>query len=288
MKAILTFLLIIFNVVGIAQDTSQILKTIDTLNFYLEKYSPLLPMGDDSYNINDLGISSEHISEYKKDIHLSSDSVDTYTAIEFVQDRIIHYTHLLLQMKGVSIRLLATKLNGKMGVTISEDYQLANLSIDEKTGGTYRSRISWMCFQKGTTLHHWEDDGDGVSEIKVIQADSGTKYLLFQYTRGCSYCFAEELSLVHIQDTTLETDFSYFIDSRSWDQAIEYDEEKKLVKVYYETDDLTTDCYCNEAADETEKEESSDVQKTCKCLFRFNGNTFELVEAKSTIIEQKK
>jgi phenylpropionate dioxygenase-like ring-hydroxylating dioxygenase large terminal subunit len=130
----------------------------------------------------------------------------------------------------------------------------------------------------------FEPDGYGL--IDTIQTNSGVKYLMEGNVRGCSYCFTNHVSLIQFKKDTVNLDFYYRFDSRDWDDYIEVDSTKRVMKAYYHLNDLQESCSCNNE-DEGTIEFEIEKNISCSCRFKFNGETFELVEKKEKVILEK-
>ncbi len=234
--------------------------------------------------------------DYQDELSTSRDSISEYGLILELQDLIFQSLSKVLAhpaSKGKDLTKLFPE--GDLAVIQSDDGKLYNFSLDEKTGGTYRSRISLMHFtdfdsqqlpptkaiENGATNPYAIFEGDGFDRIYTIESKAGTKYLLLGSVRGCSTCFESNIMLVSRQAKAFVQDFAYAVNSRGWESGISYDHETQTIHIDYLTDDLTSSCYCSK--DENEEDYSEDAEtvlvKNCTCTFEFDGLNFELVQA---------
>ena len=190
-----------------------------------------------------------------------------------------------------------------MSIIKSDDNKLFNFSIDEKTGGTYRSRISLMHYSEIDTKNLPNEkeiseniktnpylvfEGNGFNEIYTVPTKEGIKYLLIGDVRGCSYCFETHVMLVKFDAGLFKCEFYYSVNSRSWETGVKYNSKTKTITVDYETDDLTPECGClNNSEDEIITDyDAEPIRQKCHCEFGFNGLNFELLkEHRETIKE---
>ena len=262
---------------------------IKNLNKQLEVYQTLNPFGAEYYAIKDLKLTKAELKEAYGETMETTDSIENIEAMGFIQDRIHNQLDLVLKHKKAKTIDFTKVFNDNLAVIKSPDNKLYNFSIDEKTGGSYRSRISWMYYllngQFVNVDYSIEDEtppfnSDGYTEIKSFRTFNTTRYLLMGSVRGCGACFEEYVTLVHFEDDHFILDFEYSITSRLAEQRIFFDEDSRALSVFYETDDLTQDCYCENEDNSTNLNVLSDVddQQTliCSCLFEFDGKTFRL------------
>ncbi len=305
-QVIIVFTLCLWTSFGFGQSQKSFDELITRTNEYLENYSKLSPLGSDEFiPLKDSGLPKELI----KYIEQHFDEYDGYS-----KDTISEF-NLLLEFQGLIIENITQIIGHEkfkknkveelihqdfdLSIVVSDDRKLFNFSINEKTGGTYRSRISITHYTEDNTpptLKSKDDleiinqdqvfEGDGFNAIYSIETKEGVKYVLIGDVRGCSYCFESNIMLVKFKDGAFEQDFSYSVNSRSWEEGIIYNSKTKVISVDYITDDLTTDCDCLNYAmlDEeennyyTNNDETEPITKRCHCTFKFNGLNFELVK----------
>ncbi|WP_299336194.1 hypothetical protein [uncultured Psychroserpens sp.] len=300
----LKVLILIIPYVTFAQE-SNFNTAVKLLNEQLEIYQTQSPFGSESYAVKDLKLSKIETILYLNDEGLKvTDSIDMYNAISITQSKIGRLLSVVMSQKEATTKDLTTHFNDELYAIKSEDNKLYHFSLDEKTGGSYRSRMSWMYYLKNNSYvevdaMNSETDtsiffSDGYDEIKTFNTYNKTRYLLFGNVMRCNACFEEYVTLTHFEDGAFQLDFEYSVSSRIAEQHIFYDDISRSISVFYDTDDLTTVCYCsNEGTDNRDIEtiSSSDIddteQFTCSCLFEFNGRTYKLTKQCSEVIKTK-
>jgi len=305
-KGLIIFIHCLFSICAFAQSQASFDQLIEETNKLLLIYEGLNAYGsDDNYiALKETGLSKEIIKsiqsdeEYEDGISADKDSIAEYNLILEVQELIIENLDKIIahdKIKASKIEELIDQ--NELMIVQSDDGKLYNFTIDEKTGGSYRSRISKMYFTELEQQHlprpeelasnpeinpYAIFDGDGFNEIYSIKTKEGTKYLLIAYIRGCTSCFGSSISLVKFEEGIFYEEFLYSIDSRSWEDGINYDHESKKITIDYITDDLTSDCNCNnfvvEEIDYSDWEDVEIITKKCHCTFEFNGLNFELIK----------
>lgn len=296
---------------SIAQSQKSFDKLINKTNRYLDVYSGLTPFGEDYVNISNFKMSRADIKEMKIEAHgddnifKNSITVEKFFFMYFIQEKIESNIHALLAHSQFVNNSIDSLLNEEISIIKSDDNKLYNFSLDEKTGGTYRSRISWMYYSDlnidSINILNQDSDykidpyeafqSDGFSEIFTLNTEEGVKYLLTAYVRGCSYCFGNSIRLIQFKNGEFSTDFLYSTYSRSWDSGITYDSENRVINVEYQTDDLTSYCNCSEEPEDDYEKESLDLDddfvfRNCSCEFKFNGKTFVLSKECMEVVER--
>lgn len=148
---------------GFGQSQKSFEKLIAKTNIYLEKYAQLSPFNHDRHiPYHQSGLPNNIISQIKKD-YLTYDG--------YAKDSISEF-NLLLEFQGLIIENITQIISHKnfnknkveelihkdrdLSIAVSDDRKLINFSLDEKTGGTYRSRISLTHYiDDTTTLQHY-------------------------------------------------------------------------------------------------------------------------------------
>ena len=308
-------LFLTMNLLAIGQSKNSFTKLITETQTYLGNYELLNPFGDEFVALNGFGMSKDEIdevvldAEYRENFTQTKDSISTSYMIFYFQERIIENLELIISHSEFTKNDISQLLDSdELSIIKSDDNKLYNFSMDEKTGGSYRSRISIMYFTgidpsiftiNEDEVHHKENDpyavfeGDGFNRIHTIETSEGTKYVLEGSVRGCSYCFESNIMLVNFVDGVFEQDFYYSVNSRSWETGITYNHENKSITVEYETDDLTTDCNCKDAMDSDSGDglyydsgmEFKPVE--CQCRFDFDGLNFELTKESWEVVKEK-
>lgn len=278
---------------------NQFKKTVDKLNEQLSLYESLSPFGDYSYAPNDLQLSESDLSTYFEDSQAITDSIDNFTAISIIQDKIYAYLTKVMSFKEAFSSNLKTLIKEPIVVISSDDKFLYNFTLDEKTGGSYQSRKSYVFFLHDGVFHHYDIQSspnassepilytDGYSEIKTLRSGDRISYLLFGNVKGCGSCYFEYVTLLHFERGQMHKDFEFAVESRQWESKFFYDATLKRLFVKYTTDDLTPYCLCTkDALNDTEQSPNSSPigetpRKSCSCVFEFNGKTFDLIEEDS-------
>ena len=290
---------------GFSQTQKSFKKLIENTNFYLEQYSKLTPLETDNFiALDQSGLPNQEI-KYIKDHFLeydgySKDSISEFNLILEFQSLIFQNITTIIahqEFEKQKIEELINK-NLDLAIVVSDDRKLVNFSLDEKTGGTYQSRISITHYVEDSvppsiknkdpheiSNQHAVFEGDGFYEIHSINTEKETKYVLLGFVKGCISCFEFNISLVSLKDGFFEADFLYSINTRNISETeFEYHPASKTISVSYFTDDLTPECICTNDASSNEAqkdfysnaEEELILGKRCKCTFKFNGQNFEL------------
>lgn len=279
-----------------AQSNNSWNKKVADLNFYLDCYARVFPF-DEVTSMSYVGLSKADIQvlrQAENSEFITKDSIATFNMMEFLQSNIEEKLKDVVEDATFLTADVLSIIHEELAIVISPDKKLYNFSIDEKTGGTYRSRLSWMFFteighlsmnqyeaeeSKTYTYHIFE--GDGFGSIDTIQTQNSTKYVLTSWVRGCSYCFETNVILVDWKEEKFNLDFYYSVNLRDWEKGVSYDSATKRIIVDYETDDLTDYCNCQEGKEEEAFNLNYDYgfeHLACGCIFEFNGETFELVK----------
>lgn len=289
-KFILILTLAPFLLLG--QEQQDYCKLIDKINHYFEWYGSLYP-NDGYLAISNFGLSEQErialIEEnnYDRILTRNKDSIQSEFMIYFYQDQIIDHLYQLVGHSEFQIKGLSKLTTEELSIVVSEDNKLFNFSFDEKTGGTYRTRISIMHYtdlvdvdliQKKEFYSYF--NSNGYNNIYNLNTDEGTKYVLTGDVRGCSYCFETFVCLVSFKDNKIIEDFKYLVNNRDWEDGVYYDHETKTINAAYHVDDLTPFCSCSQ-----DKYEEASYNETetifaykCKCKFVFDVNNFKLKE----------
>lgn len=279
-------------------------KVIAETNEYLSRYCELNPFADNELvAIEDADLPNKVTKELKKEMleYGPADSISNMDLIFLYQDLIVGNINILLNHSKFQENKIETLLNRDcdLSIAISSDRRLFNFSLAEKTGGTYRSRISITYHTESSPPEISESifqdrpeqdglfEGDGFSGIYLLPSDSGRMYLLTSYVRGCSYCFETSATVISWNGEYFESEFDYSVNSRDWNGGVSYDSALQMIVVDYVTDDLTPECSCGwyssyyedeEYQDDSEDDEGLPESIKCHCTFQFNGKTFELIK----------
>ncbi len=294
MKIISLLLLVVFPLFLIGQKQEAFVSMVDKLNKELMQYSKVSPYGEEYISIEEFGFSNRERKELLKEadydavLSKNKDSIQQFHMIYYFQDRVLAQLDQLLKHPDFEKNDIAKMISGdELSVVKSADNKLYNFSLDEKTGGTYRSRFSIMHYtdlviQDSSDLDPYSIfEGDGYNEIFMFDTEEGVKYVLTGNVRGCSYCFETFVQLVSFENNTFNLDFEYAVNNRDWNDGAYYNHETKTINVNYHIDDLSEFCGCDEENQTYfgfDPNESDYIQIRCECKFVFNGNTFELVK----------
>lgn len=289
---------VLWSFISYGQSKRSFNTLLDQTNRYLSVYAEL-PTYEAYYILKDLDLTKKEIRDLIKEgsqtnghFTNESDSIESFDLIMYLNTEILNNLDKLLAHDEFSFEgINQLKRDIDLAIIVSEDRKLYNFSLADKHGGTYRSRTS-----KSLYIHSELDSvtnkliekkvypslsSDGLNGIYLIKTSEGDKYVLTGYVRGCSYCFEDNIQVVKFENGVAKVEFIYSVNSRDWEGSITYHPERKLIRVDYNTDDLTTDCNCvNTAIEEVynESDYSELNTKKCHCTFEFNGVNFELVK----------
>jgi hypothetical protein len=282
--------LIIFCSIAFVAKAQNLNKLIDRTNEYMSIYDTLSPWHG-NYAIKDFDFTEEELTTADGEKLTYNDSIDPYTVIDIYQSRILDNIDKIAHHKDFPKQ-------GSELFLASPDNKLFNFALFENTGGSYKSYISFMYYIENDKIvyygnnrdesrnsENFEFNTDGYEQIDTIQTKNGVKYLLQGSVVGCNTCLREYITLVRFEGGKPVCDFSYQLNTRfGSSQQFDYDAETKTITIAYETDDHTSDCYCEQECDDkdTYRGNSSYYEngtpKDCRCVFVFNGETFELTE----------
>ncbi|MEO8885036.1 MAG: hypothetical protein ABI367_03175 [Mucilaginibacter sp.] len=191
------------------------------------------------------------------------------------------------------LRLL---LKNHLSTVRSPDGKLYSFGFEEKTGGSYKSIISYIHYKsdnnKSITINDQDNtifNADGYYSIDTINTNDGVKYLLKGNVQGCDQCFGFYIDLVSFDKGRFIKDFSYNLGSRNFEgpdemssDFITYDSKQHIIKIRYITDDQTPTCNCGKHGSISEDSEEEDNRTgDITCIYKFNGKTFVLKNKKA-------
>ena len=285
-----------------AQLGSKVDSLIAETKVLLEFYSRLSPL-DDLLAYSDLDLSTREMAYLKADNeepdYLYGDSIYASDLIYYVQDRVQSRIEKITRIADLySYDLVEIFQNYELAVVRSTDGKLYNFSLDEKTGGSYRSRVSWMHYteennesitlQKEATYSEsifYGFENDGYDRIDTVHSGDQVNYVLKGSVQGCNACFLTYVEMVKYENGQFANEFYYSVESRSWDAELDYYPESRTIRSDYLTDDLTPDCGCETRRDFTNgnydysQDEEPVYGLECHCEFIFDGYNFvEVVE----------
>lgn len=230
--------------------------------------------------------------ELKENSLTFDDSIPNYDAVIIIQQRILKELENALNSKLILNFDLHKLFENNFHITKSPDNKLFNLSFEAKTGGTYRGHVSVLHYRPGNDLiqNHYTSSNytefDNYYKIDTINTNMGTGYLLLGFTRMCSWCFTNYVDFLIFEAGKPEIKFTYSITNRELDDKILYKKETRTIEIEYLTDDWTTDCYCFIKDIPEEKIEPPAATKICKCIFKFEDDSFKLIDENSEIFQE--
>ncbi len=215
------FLASLFATYASAQSVAYI-EFVDRAKRCVEAYEALDPQMED---LQPAAAYAEFLPEINRifesteeDWVTEADSIELFDLMYFFQTRIVEVVDSLTAHPEFDPSQIQNDLGGVLGVIVSPDKKLVSFSLDEKTGGTYRSRIAWIYFTGWDSVQSAQSESfqvDGYHSIDTIQSGSEVYYVMEYYTRGCSYCFMEGLELWTEENGEFERVFDVEVNSRS-------------------------------------------------------------------------
>lgn len=287
-----------------AQIDTELLKLIKETNFYFKEHQRFHPdfgmisLDEVNLSLDPLEDLRTHLKEYKLSI---KDSVESLLFVEYYSMKIRKNIGLILRHPAALELNFLDYFDKEYCLTwVSEDGKFAQISYDANNGGTYHMQETSLIYKldnDSLIFAHLSEinsrsaknvfsnfRSDGYYVAHEIRDSSITKYLLIGGVKGCSLCYYEWLSLVYFHNNEFVFDFDLKVGARRFGDIIEYDKDKKEIKIQYETNDLTETCECRSKYDDFENDdfepEVISEGSSCYCLFNYNGKTFELYDKK--------
>ncbi|MEM6725508.1 MAG: hypothetical protein AAF598_15820 [Bacteroidota bacterium] len=300
--------IVLLPLTGWAQSQRSFKKLVQQTNTYLAAYARLSPFGwEELTALQDTNLPKKLQKAIQADPEsyesLSADSISNFDLILEYQDLILQKLDQLTSHSKFTRNDLFELIEDDTDLWMfrSPDRKLYNFSLDEKTGGTYRSRLSIMHYTdwevERLAVHpqelpndafdpYWIFEGDGFDRIDTLRTPTGVQYVLSGSVRGCTACFETNVLLVRFDQEGVHAEFSYSVTLRSYEDGVFYDPETRTIAVDYETDDLTTDCLCSNELD-IEPSSSSYFNDAddefepihCHCVFQFIDGQFKLIDS---------
>jgi len=282
MKKILFTFLLLSSLSGFSQSRDY-KKLVSEIKILSNNYGKLNPFNDKSA-LKDFGLKYKDMKGIDENAFSKDrDSIDQYALIEFFRDKMVHKFRQIMEHKDF-MKFGIPEIEG-IDMVKSADNKLYNYTFDENMGGTYRSRVSVMQYTDAKNLNdsiaYSAFMSDGYYNITVINAKSGTKYLLEGEVVGCSTCMVKYIQLVHFENGKFVEDFNYRLLGRMSEDGIldiGYNDITQTIGIRYTTDDLTPSCKCGDSEGPTMEDGALPLQ--CYCLYKFDGETFVLEEQK--------
>lgn len=153
MRIKLIVALTLLPLIALAQKQRPFKKLIEETNHYLNEYAELSPFGDEYLALSGFELSRREIKELLKEadydatLSKGKDSIQGYHMIYFFQNKILNQINQVVEHPDFLKNDIISLIEGDdLSITKSDDNKLFNFSLDEKTGGTYRSWISMMFY----------------------------------------------------------------------------------------------------------------------------------------------
>ncbi|TNE30560.1 MAG: hypothetical protein EP346_03450, partial [Bacteroidetes bacterium] len=210
-------LLVISPIYSFAQATFD--ELLEETNYLITDYERLSPWVA-FYPLDSLQISPRHMDELEADFESLSDSVETMNLIYYYHEWIFENLTSLVAMDEFGQLEMTKAFATSLQVASSPDQNLVSFNLDEKTGGSYRSRMSLLIFRPSEFSDGYqilsEGPTDGYTAIHQLESTSGTKYLLKGEVIGCNTCFESYVDLVRIDSASLVYELNLHVIARSF------------------------------------------------------------------------
>lgn len=267
---------------------------IREINVAAETYERIIPM--EQYALRDFDLQKRDFEGFEDAKYMLSDQSDSIEGLmlqAFFRERIVSLTDSLFYAPNSRNHDLYSELEF-LDVVRSYDSRLFSVSFNENTGGTYRSKVSTMYYfmEDGSVVSQFDFpfSSDGYHSILDLQTSSGIKYLLSQATQYCNTCMGESMTLVRWEGDHFVSDFSVELETRGWDGGLSYDLKQDEVILDYKADDLNKGCWDKPGIEQlnpkqvTRSAKANGHDHRCYYRYRFNGETFELVESTARLL----
>lgn len=152
MKSKFLLFLCLFPVLLFSQKQESFTSIVDQLNKDLIQFEKLLAHGEEYLPIKGFDLSKKETkglikeTDYDAILTKNRDSIRQFYMIVYFQERILDQLQRLLIHPDFEKYDIAKMVHEELLVVKSADNKLYNFSLDEKTGGSYRSRFSIMHF----------------------------------------------------------------------------------------------------------------------------------------------
>lgn len=283
--------------ISYAQKEPTLDELISQTNTYVDWYGIPSPF-ETEFSIHKLQLPAEILSEMNSLNLIDEDTIYTSEYRYYFQQKIFNLLKAVVTHKNVTKESLVKGLKsdeGMLVVVVSDDGKLYNFSLDECTGGSYRSRLSFMYYAGLRGLEFLDVDrflmegelpeaysvfgGNGYDELYAIPGEKDVKYVLTGTDRTCGTCYFNHIAMVTLRNGKFETDFSYSVETRKEPATMVYDTQKKLIQVNYLTGDLAQACVCANFENEEEfnfpdNDAYNEPEKPCQCIFIYKAGNF--------------
>lgn len=293
-----------------AQIDSSLIEMITETNFFFKEHQKTHPdFGLVSLEKHHLTLNklAEMGIKVEGEISTNSDSIHSLLVVEYYALKIDeNITKILNHPEALPMDFLDYFDQEYSHSWLSGDGKFGQISYYSNNGGTYRVQETFLFYKPSPSQlifshlnnilvrgngHPFEQfHPDGYGRVHEIKDSTITKYVLTGGVKACSTCYYEWISLVYFNGKEFVFEFNLEVESRDYNESIEYYSESKEIKVRYYTDDLIPTCACSFADDEDledyidlEAEAAVTQEGTfCYCLFTYDGKNFKLYEASNT------
>lgn len=277
---------------------SDFKKLIRQTNYDLSQYHKLQEYKE-YYALKDVGLTNKEIhkiknSYYREELSVDKDSIIAYSIIGYYKDRIINNLQKITNHKTFTKKDITALLDDDLIKMVkSDDNKLFHFSFDAKVFGVlFREQVSILYYDdskenKDQSIQNhkkkkmlYEFYPNSYTTIDTINTDTGTKYVLFGHDKIRGNNFMDHISLFIYEKDKLVHKFSYSLAHEGDEYAIKYEKINHVIHVAYIPNSKyvrLTDCYCdNEEVVKPYTKEN--IVQRCAYSFKFNGDTFELVD----------
>ena len=302
MRATLIIFLVFKYILVYSQTDSAFIKLTDRINLLYNTYEQMYPrfLDWDSYvSLYNYNLTKQEITkikiDYDKQLSVYKDSITMPGLILAIQDFILQNVDSVFNNFNITNYDITNIL--KIPITVSKDNKLIQISLEAKTGGTYKGNITRYFYRKNDTTFISSKNSDafeafcidGYNEIDTLNTDEGVKYLLLGSVMTCTVCLEEYIALMKYENNKFKIDFYYRIASRDWVNKIFVNDNNRTLKIEYNMEGLTSVCSCNNQQNKDSyygDDYFPSDHKHCECSFRFNGITYELMDEKESDVKE--
>lgn len=219
-------------------------------------------------------------AEIYDDLSPFSDDEDPFEKIEETQSAIIdHLTFLLNDPRIVTFDLDELFANTGLHVTRSEDHRVYVLTIDELTGGSYRSALSTLHLRYPNGSVSGEVYSDAWSQVHTVDQDRGV-YMITSSVLTCNTCTREHAILLKMDSSKVESESFMDYEGRYYDlHQFGYNEKDRTFAIEYSTPDFRDSLYGDGYGGEND-EEADGVPRTyrIRMVYQYKEGEFVLIE----------
>lgn len=284
------------------QQQEDFLMLAEQARHYLKEYDKLSPFDDTGQQIADLHLSDtewQAVMQSAQGTISGKNAADNILLLQWLQQKIFSALQAIAahpQFQEYDIKSLLK--SNALAIVISDDHQLFCFSLDEKTGGTYRSRISLMHYTAAGMEGRMKQEAlysvflkDGYDNIYALPADEGTRYILTGTQTVCATCYETVVQLVQYRHQNFTEVFRKTVVSRDIEEGVWYDPDNRTITVHYHLSDLSPECICGEGTEDRNSGSQQDARNAasfpCTCSYRYKGNHFEPVMKPAPVQKRK-